>query len=416
MRVLYLHPRAWIGEYAMMLELRARGFEVCALEEKRNLEQGARHLAPFYRDPGDGIATLWYDPRRGAEKILTWIPDRVFRRAFDGRNLVHRMWIIRAAVRRFRPEAIVCSDGFTYAIPAAFLKRLRLLRARLVVNYIGGDILDCPQYGVGKRRTPMVSWLIRNSLRGIDALRPLCASLERILIREGADASRITVLPIQLAWPVAMLNEVHARRAQVGQAIRSRYGIPPDAPLLVTLSQNHKGKGLHDLAAAWPGICRAVPGCHWLLCGDDDPWLARGVWPVLRAAGLDGRVHFTGRLNGRDVCEHLAAADLHVNPTLCEGLNMVTVEAAAVGTPSVTSDGAGVADWVQSFDAGTVVPAGDAGALQDAVVHALRAPELRGAWPARSREMASCFSPDRIAAEFVKLLHSGDPIPPGSPT
>src|SRR5581483_10570696 len=110
MRVLYLHPRAWIGEYAMMRELRARGFDVCALEEQRGLEHGARHLAPFYREPGDGIATLWYDPRRGLEKALTWIPDRVFRRGFDGRNLAHRMWIIRAAVRRFRPDAIVCSD------------------------------------------------------------------------------------------------------------------------------------------------------------------------------------------------------------------------------------------------------------------------------------------------------------------
>src|SRR5207237_9038199 len=129
--------------------------------------------------------------------------------------------------------------------------------------------------------------------------------------------------------------------------------------------------------------------CRRLLCGPEDPWLAQGVRPVLLASGRSERVHFTGRLQGREVCEHLAAADLHVNPTLCEGLNMATVEAAAVGTPSVTSDGAGIADWVQSFEAGLVVPAGDVAALRDAVVRALRAPELRGAWPARSREMAS---------------------------
>lgn len=409
MRVLYLHPKAWIGEYAMLEELRARGHEVCALEEKRGLEQGARHWAPFYRDPGDGISTLWYDPRRGLERLLTWVPDRLFRRAFEGRNLAHRMWVIRAAVRRFEPNAVVCSDGFTYAIPAAFLKRLGLLRARLVVNYIGGDIMDCPEYGYGKRRTPMVSWMIRSSLQGIDAMRPLCASLERILVREGADASRITVLPIQLASPIDVVNDVHARRAQCGEAIRSRYRIPSDAPLIVSLSGNHKGKGIQDLAKAWAEISSAIPGCHWLLCGPEDPWLSQGVRPVLRASGLSERVHFTGELHGRAVCEHLAAADLHVNPTLCEGLNMATVEAAAVGTPSVTSDGAGIADWVQSFEAGLVVPAGDVPALRDAVVRALRAPELRSVWPARSREMASRFSPDRIASEFVKLLQASGP-------
>ncbi len=255
----------------------------------------------------------------------------------------------------------------------------------------------------------MVSWLIRNSLRGIDAMRPLCASLERILIREGADTSRITVLPIQLASPIDLVNDVHARRVQCGEAIRSRYGIPLNAPLLVTLSGNQKSKGIQDLAKAWADICAAVPDGHWLLCGPEDPWLSQGVWPVLRASGLSEHVHFTGQLQGRAVCEHLAAAHLHVNPTLCEGLNMATVEAAAVGTPSVTSDGAGIADWVQSFEAGLVVPAGDVLALRNAVIRALRAPELRSEWPARSREMASHFSPDRVASDFVKLLRTGNP-------
>src|SRR5207248_1667602 len=144
-----------------------------------------------------------------------------------------------------------------------------------------------------------------------------------------------TVLPIQLASPVDTLDDVHARRAQIGAAVRARHGIASDAPLLVTLSGNHKGKGIQDLARAWEGICAAIPGCRWLLCGPEDPWLAQGVRPVLLASGRSERVHFTGRLQGREVCEHLAAADLHVNPTLCEGLNMATVEAAAVGTPSV---------------------------------------------------------------------------------
>jgi glycosyltransferase involved in cell wall biosynthesis len=411
MRVLYLHPRAWIGEYAMLQELRARGFDVCALEEKRDLEQGARHVASFYRSAGDGIPTVWFDPRRGAERLLTWIPDRIFRGGFQGRNLVHRMWVIRAAVRRFRPDAVVCSDGFSYAVPAAFLKRLGLLRQRLIVNYIGGDILDCSTYGYGMRRTPMVSWLIRNSLRGIDVMRALCASLERALLREGADSSRIAVLPIQLASPISLVNEIYAQREQCSQAIRSRYGIPPAVPLVVTLSGNQRSKGMHDLANAWAGISSAVPGCHWLLCGPDDPWLSQSVWPVLRASGLSERVHFTGFLHGRDVCEHLAAADLHVNPTLCEGLNMATVEAAAVGTPSVTSDGAGIADWVRSFDAGLVVAAGDVPALRDAVVRALAAPELRAQWSVRSRGMATQFAPDRIASDFVKLLKGDGPRP-----
>ena len=45
----------------MLCKLRSLGHEVFALEEKRNLAQGPRWLADHYRDPNDGIATLWYD-------------------------------------------------------------------------------------------------------------------------------------------------------------------------------------------------------------------------------------------------------------------------------------------------------------------------------------------------------------------
>lgn len=85
---------------------------------------------------------------------------------------------------------------------------------------------------------------------------------------------------------------------------------------------------------------------------------------------------------------------------------MVTVEAAAVGTPTVTSDGAGIADWVNKYDAGTVVPAGDVAALRDAVVAALRDPVLRLTWQGRCRIMAGEFSLDRIATDLLALMRA----------
>jgi glycosyltransferase involved in cell wall biosynthesis len=158
---------------------------------------------------------------------------------------------------------------------------------------------------------------------------------------------------------MADLESIRDRRGAIGSALRHRYGIAVDAPLMVTLSGNQKGKGLHLLAQAWPEILRAVPGARWLLCGPDHPWLAAAVRPLLQRQAVENTVCFSGVLSGQAVYEHLAAGDVHVNPTLCEGLNMVTVEAAAVGTPTITSDGAGIADWVERLQAGLVVPAGD---------------------------------------------------------
>jgi glycosyltransferase involved in cell wall biosynthesis len=404
MRILYLHPRAWTGEYPILRKLRELGHEVCVLEEQRGLAPGKRQRTEHFQDPGDGIQTLWYDPARGWERLVTWVFDRIFRRAFDGRNLVHRMWVIAEAVKEFCPDVVVCSDGFTYAIPAAFLRRLGLLKPRLLASYIGGDILDCPEADVGKRRTPMVSWLIRNSLPGIDVMRPLCESLAAILRAEGGDPDRIHVLPIQLTAPRAQLDRIHIDRGAIRAALRVRYGLSNDAPVVITLSGNQKGKGLHLLAAAWGDILRAVPTARWMLCGPNDPWLEKAVLPLLRQNELTHTIVVAGRLEGDAVFRHLACADLHVNPTLCEGLNMVTVEAAAVGTPTLTSDGAGIADWVLHYDAGAVVARQQVGALADGIIRALRAPEELSRWGKNARLMADEFLLERIAPEMIALL------------
>ena len=404
MRILYLHPNAWTGEYPMLVKLRELGHEVCALEEKRGLEHGSRHRTDYFRIAGDDIRTLWYDPRHGWKRILTWPFDRIFRRAFDGRNLVHRMWVIREAVRTFSPDVVVCSDGFTYAIPAAFLKRLGLLRPRLIATYIGGDILDCPEAAVGKRRTPMVSWLIRTSVKSIDVMRPLCNSLAVILRAEGADPRKIEILPMHLVAPRERLDAIRTDRDRIRADLRASLGLGADDLVIITLSGNQAGKGLHLLAAAWSEIVCAVPSAKWLLCGPPDPWLERAVWPPLRAAGLDRTVVYAGRLTGDEVFRHLACADLHVNPTLCEGLNVVTIEAAAVGTPTITSDGAGISDWIARYDAGAVVPASEVAPLADAIIGALRNPAKLASWRASAPAMADEFLLERIAPAMQRLL------------
>ena len=324
MKILYLHPKSWGGEYAMLLRLRDLGHEVCVFEEQRDLPQGARWFSDHFRDPGDGIATLWYDPRRGAEKVNTWPLDRLFRRAFEGRNLVHRMWVIRAALHTLVPTLAICSDGIAMRSLHRFLKRLGLAHTRLIVGYIGGDILDCPQAAYGKRRTWLTDRLIKASLAAPEVLRPVSPLLERVLLRDGASKARIHMCPSHLVAPREALLDVGLRRKAISAALRERHGISPDAPLVVTLSLNQQGKGLHLLARAWRKVIDAQPQARWLLCGPHNPWTDSAVWPTLDAAGVRATVTATGRLAGITVFEHFAAADLHVNPSLCEGLNMAT--------------------------------------------------------------------------------------------
>ena len=404
MRILFLHPLGWSGEYPILVEFRRRGYEVCVLEERREGMSGKRMYAEHFLEPGDGMRTLWYHPGRGVERVLTLPVDRFFRNTFDGRNLGHRMWVIREAVRTFAPDAVYCTDGFSYAVPAGLLKGSGLLHTPLVASYIGGDILDCSHMGYGRRRTPQLDWLMRTSIRHIDALRALCDSLARALLKDGADPARISLIPIQIGAPREVYEEVYAQRTQAREQVRDRFGIPRNARVLVTLSDNYFSKGIQDLARAWPGVLAACPDAWWILAGPENPWMAEGIFPLLDASVGRARVRLTGRLKGRETYAHLAAADLNVNPTLCEGLNMVTVDAAAVGTPTVCSDAAGIADWVRRHDCGLVYAAGDVQALEQAVIAALAQPERLGAWSKRCREMIADFAAEAVFARLVELF------------
>lgn len=404
-RILYLHPKSWTGEYSMLAELRERGHEVCVLEEKRRLAPRRWVQADFFDRPGDGIATCWYDPGRGWEKLLTWPFDRFFKRGFEGRNLVHRMWMIVRAVKILRPEVIICSDGFTFALPASFLKRLKLVKSPLVASYIGGDILDCPHAEVGRSREGWTGRLLAHSYPGIDVLRPVSPMLQDVLIGDGISPARIRVCPSHLVATAAVIESIRSRRAELRIEMRSRWGIAPDAPTIVTLSANIKGKGLHVLARSWPLVLRAVPQARWLLCGPQSAWMRDHVLPVLEAAGAASTLACTGELSGESVFEHLATGDLHVNPSLCEGLNMVTVEAAAVGTPTITTSAAGIAAWIERSSAGAVVPAGEEGPLADAIIAALLQPNRLLEWSSAAIAMSREFTLENVAGQLVEILH-----------
>ena len=404
MRILFLHPLGWGGEYPILVEFQRRGYEVCALEERRDGMKGARLLADHFREPGDGIRTLWYHPGRGAERVLTFAIDRYFRKTFDGRNLGHRMWVIREAVRSFAPDLVYCTDGFSYAVPAGLLKHFGLLHTPLVASYIGGDILDCSHMGYGRRRTPQLDWLMRTSIRHVDGLRALCDSLARALLKDGADPARISNIPIQIGAAREVYEEVHAQRVQARQQVRAQLGIPQEARVLVTLSDNYLSKGIQDFARAWPGVLAVCPDAWWILAGPENSWMDKGIFPLLDASAGRDRIRLTGRLRGRDTYAHLAAADLNVNPTLCEGLNMVTVDAAAVGTPTVCSDAAGVSDWIRRHDCGLVYAAGDAAALERSVIEALAQPVRLAAWSERCRGMIADFTAESVFQRLAALF------------
>jgi glycosyltransferase involved in cell wall biosynthesis len=123
--------------------------------------------------------------------------------------------------------------------------------------------------------------------------------------------------------------------------LRSRLGIPGDAPLILYVGRIAAGKGIEHLLAA----VRELPDAHLVIAGPDD---RHGV--STEAA----RVHTLPMTD--EPPRHLyPQADVFVLASEGESFGMVAAEAAAAGTPVIVSDRCGIAGFFEDGEA-VVVP------------------------------------------------------------
>jgi len=109
-----------------------------------------------------------------------------------------------------------------------------------------------------------------------------------------------------------------------------------------------------------------------VLAGDGE--LREAVEAAIARDDLGGHVHITGWIDGARVREELDAARALVLPSFAEGLPVVIMEAMARARPVISTFVAGIPELVIDGGTGWLVPAGDVGALVDAMEACLRAP------------------------------------------
>ncbi|MFZ1177866.1 MAG: glycosyltransferase family 4 protein [Mycobacterium sp.] len=228
------------------------------------------------------------------------------------------------------------------------------------------------------------SWLVRES----DSLITCSASMadeitelfgpglgEITVIRNGIDAAR---------WPFA------ARRPRTGPAE------------LLYLGRLEYEKGVHDVIAALPRIRRTHPGTTLTIAGEgtQQEWLIDQARKhrVLKA------IRFVGQLDHAELLAVLHRADAAVLPSHYEPFGIVALEAAAAGTPLVTSNIGGLGEAVINGQTGVSCPPRDVARLASAVRSVLDDPDAaqRRARAARER-LTSDFDWKTVAAETAQV-------------
>ncbi|MBT8403016.1 MAG: glycosyltransferase [Gemmatimonadetes bacterium] len=188
---------------------------------------------------------------------------------------------------------------------------------------------------------------------------------------------------------------------------RRELGIPADAPVLGFASRLVEQKGLVYLFEALPAVRAAHPGAILLVAGEGNR--RASLEAQARELGLTDAIRFLGvRL---DVASLLKVFDLHVLPSLWEGLPMIILESMASGCATVATAVGGVPTAITDGRTGRLVPPKDPDALARTIIELLDDEEQRRALgEAARRRFQKRFTAEIMARQY-EALYLRQPLP-----
>jgi glycosyltransferase involved in cell wall biosynthesis len=150
--------------------------------------------------------------------------------------------------------------------------------------------------------------------------------------------------------------------------VRAALGIPADAVVFAYVGRVVRHKGIRELVAALLEVRADHPEAHLVVVGEVD---GAGGPPddVQETMRTDPGIHWVGFQS--DVRPYLAAADVLCLPSYREGLPQSVLEAAAMEVPAIVTDISGCREAVIPDMTGWLIPVKDAGAVRDAMLHAM---------------------------------------------
>lgn len=233
------------------------------------------------------------------------------------------------------------------------------------------------------KRIPFLRSLVSLILKEADGVTTISR------FTEGLHASFGYRKPALLVHPA-----VDTQRYQPGpgRGVLQRFGIPPGLTLL-TVGRLMERKGHDRVIAMMPRLLERFTTLQYAIAGVG-PYQA-----VLRekvdALGLQGRVHFLGRVDDDDLPALFQESTVFVHPSIVtsegdvEGFGIVFLEAAACAIPIVGGNTGGIPDSVHDGVNGYLIGTDDE--LFERLDGLLSAPDLRRQMGEEGRKWACTF-------------------------
>lgn len=259
----------------------------------------------------------------------------------------------------------------------------RLLRLPIVLH------LHDYNYRESLQRFPKPIQLAARSMFRISSRIVVLGPDDRDLVETllGVSPDRVTVIPNAVAGPPQ-----RRQRAASEQPVH-----------ILFLGNPSRRKGLHDLIAAL--AMEPLRSLQWRMSvagGGNDIGTFR---ELSRAAGLSGRISFTGWVDRTKAGALLGSADIVALPSYAEGMAMSVLEGMSYGLCIVCTPVGSLKDVIENEVTGLVVQPGEVNLLSKALTRAVSDPTLRaqlGSEAARAfaNKFDAAHYPDRIRAIY----------------
>jgi len=185
-------------------------------------------------------------------------------------------------------------------------------------------------------------------------------------------------------------------------ALKRDLGIGRDEPVVGQIARLAPLKGYEFLIRAIQEILLHVPDAKFVFVGDGPA--AAKIRELVRRAGVQHRVVFTGLVAASRIPEHISLMDVVVHASLREGLARVIPQAQLMGKPVVAYAVDGAPEALEDGVSGYLVPPESVRALAQRVVELLKAPARAREMGRRGREKArERFGADLMVEKIDRL-------------
>lgn len=282
------------------------------------------HHQTYYNWHGIGVYPLNGGTARGWRRLQLW------RRAMRAVTELHRQQPFDLLHATWADE--------TGLIAARTARKLGIPS---VVSVVGGELVGLTDIAYGLQRSRFSRWIVRQALCA-EHLIAISAYQARMLEARGTARPHIIPFGVGEMW------------------LKPTEAVQRDPYLLINAGSVIPVKDQQLLLRA---LALLPTPFHAQIVGEGRE--QANLEMLAKALGIAKRVQFCGKAAHDDLPAFYRQAAIHVQTSRHEGEGMVTLEAAACGTPTV---GTAVGILADDADLGIAVPVGDAAALAEAIL------------------------------------------------